>query len=87
MFRDGFARLFKPRAIRASGNASGASVAAATRILAEFAFGIEDTGTDKDGTIHAFARALEEGGGVLPGGLYALLRFLFSWRNVPFSNP
>jgi len=55
MFRDGFARLFKPRAIRASGNASGASVAAATRFLAEFVFGIEDTGTDKDGTIHAFA--------------------------------
>jgi len=52
MFRDGFARLFKPRA---SGNASGASVAAATRFLAEFALGIEDSGTDKDGTIHAFA--------------------------------
>src|SRR4029077_19282214 len=73
--------------IRASGNTGGgASLARAGRFVAKLAFGIQDPGTDEDRTIHAFARAAGKGRGVFPCGLHALLRLLFSWRNVSFSD-
>ena len=55
MFRGGDAWLFSLHVFCACGNAGSIGVAAARRYLAEFAFGIENSGTDQDRTIHAFA--------------------------------
>ncbi len=52
---DGVARFCWLRAIHTCRAAGGTRVAAAKRFLAEFASGIEDGGTEKNGTIHAFA--------------------------------
>jgi hypothetical protein len=42
MFRDSLARFHGPSVIRVSGNADRATLAAASRLLADFAFGIGD---------------------------------------------
>src|SRR5207244_764010 len=74
-------------AIRASGNASLPSTAAARRFLRELAFGIEDYRTDENRTIHALAWAPSKGGGVLAGGVHSVLRLLSSWRTLPILDP
>jgi len=85
--RDGVTQFRRPGAAHASRNASAASFGAANQSLTGYYAGKKDSGTDKNGTIHAFAGAAIEGGGLLAGGLHVVLRLLFSRRTFPLSDP
>jgi hypothetical protein len=55
IFCDVAARFCVPRAVRASRNARVAITITTNQFFGELARGIEDSGTDKNRTIHAFA--------------------------------